>query len=181
MGEAAVKAAVACGYHNAGTVEFLLSGKDFYFMEMNTRIQVEHPITEMVTGIDLVKNQILIAAGRHLDFEQEDVSMRGHAIECRVNAENPELDFRPSPGKIQGLHMPGGPGIRIDSAVYQGYEISPYYDSMIAKLIAYAPTRQEEMCIRDRPWRLCLRSWMRWTSRLSPRVASPTAEVWQRR
>lgn len=143
MGEAAVKAAVACGYHNAGTVEFLLSGKDFYFMEMNTRIQVEHPITEMVTGVDLVKNQILIAAGQHLDFEQEDISMRGHAIECRVNAENPELDFRPSPGKIQGLHMPGGPGIRIDSAVYQGYEISPYYDSMIAKLIAYAPTRQE--------------------------------------
>ncbi len=143
MGEAAVKAVVACGYHNAGTVEFLLSGKDFYFMEMNTRIQVEHPITEMVTGVDLVKNQILIAAGQHLDFEQEDISMRGHAIECRVNAENPELDFRPSPGKIQGLHMPGGPGIRIDSAVYQGYEISPYYDSMIAKLIAYAPTRQE--------------------------------------
>ena len=143
MEEAAVRAAKACGYRNAGTVEFLLSGKDFYFMEMNTRIQVEHPITEMVTGVDLVKSQLRIAAGLPLELRQEDVMLTGHAIECRINAENPSEGFRPSPGEIQALHMPGGPGIRIDSAVYQGYEISPYYDSMIAKLIAYAPTREE--------------------------------------
>ena len=143
MEEAAVRAAKACGYRNAGTVEFLLSGKDFYFMEMNTRIQVEHPITEMVTGVDLVKGQLRIAAGLPLELRQEDVMLTGHAIECRINAENPSEGFRPSPGEIQALHMPGGPGIRIDSAVYQGYEISPYYDSMIAKLIAYAPTREE--------------------------------------
>ncbi|MDD6033026.1 MAG: acetyl-CoA carboxylase biotin carboxylase subunit [Oscillospiraceae bacterium] len=143
MEEAAVRAARACGYRNAGTVEFLLSGKDFYFMEMNTRIQVEHPITEMVTGVDLVKSQLRIAAGLPLELRQEDVMLTGHAIECRINAENPSEGFRPSPGEIQALHMPGGPGIRIDSAVYQGYEISPYYDSMIAKLIAYAPTREE--------------------------------------
>lgn len=143
MGEAAIKAAKACNYHNAGTIEFLLSGDDFYFMEMNTRIQVEHPITELVTGIDLVKQQILIAAGEPLPFQQEDIKLIGHAIECRINAENPYFNFRPSPGKINALHMPGGPGVRIDSAVYQGYEIPPYYDSMIAKLIVYAPTRNE--------------------------------------
>lgn len=143
MGEAAVRAARACGYRSAGTVEFLLSGDKFYFMEMNTRIQVEHPITEMVTGVDLVKSQLRIAAGLPLELCQEDIHMTGHAIECRVNAENPRLGFRPSPGQINALHMPGGPGIRIDSAVYQGCEISPYYDSMIAKLIAYAPTREE--------------------------------------
>lgn len=143
MGEAAVRAARACGYRSAGTVEFLLSGDSFYFMEMNTRIQVEHPITEMVTGVDLVKSQLRIAAGLPLELCQEDIRMSGHAIECRINAENPRLGFRPSPGQINALHMPGGPGIRIDSAVYQGCEISPYYDSMIAKLIAYAPTREE--------------------------------------
>ena len=143
MGEAAVRAAKACGYRNAGTVEFLLSGKDFYFMEMNTRIQVEHPITEMVTGVDLVKSQIRIAAGLPLELKQSDIVLHGHAIECRINAETPSLNFRPSPGRVQGLHMPGGPGIRIDSAMYQGFEITPYYDSMIAKLIAYAPTREE--------------------------------------
>ncbi len=143
MGEAAVRAAKACGYRNAGTVEFLLSGKDFYFMEMNTRIQVEHPITEMVTGVDLVKRQIRIAAGLPLELKQSDIVLHGHAIECRINAETPSLNFRPSPGRVQGLHMPGGPGIRIDSAMYQGFEITPYYDSMIAKLIAYAPTREE--------------------------------------
>ena len=144
MGEAAVKAARACGYKNAGTIEFLLA-KDgsFYFMEMNTRIQVEHPITELVTGIDLVRQQILIAAGEKLSFSQEDIRLNGHAIECRINAESPELNFRPSPGRINALHMPGGPGVRIDSAVYQGCEISPYYDSMIAKLIVYAPNRAE--------------------------------------
>ena len=145
MGQAAVKAAVACGYRSAGTVEFLLEGKEFYFMEMNTRIQVEHPITEMVTGIDLVKTQIRIAAGEPLPFRQEDVKLTGHAIECRINAENPAQNFRPCPGRISALHMPGGPGIRIDSAVYQGCEITPYYDSMIAKLIAFAPTREEAL------------------------------------
>ncbi len=145
VGEAAVRAAKACGYENAGTVEFLLSGDQFYFMEMNTRIQVEHPVTEFVTGVDLVKMQIRIAAGEELPFKQEDIHMTGHAIECRINAENPAQGFRPSPGKITALHMPGGPGIRIDTAVYSGYEITPYYDSMIAKLIAYAPTREEAL------------------------------------
>lgn len=145
MGEAAVRAAKACGYENAGTVEFLLSGDQFYFMEMNTRIQVEHPVTEFVTGVDLVKMQIRIAAGEELPFNQEDIHLTGHAIECRINAENPAQGFRPSPGRITALHMPGGPGIRIDTAVYSGYEITPYYDSMIAKLIAYAPTREEAL------------------------------------
>lgn len=153
MGEAAVKAGIACGYQNAGTIEFLLDKSgDFYFMEMNTRVQVEHPITELVTGIDIVKQQILIAAGEKLPFTQDDIKMNGHAIECRINAENPYFNFRPSPGKINALHMPGGPGIRIDSAVYQGYTISPYYDSMIAKLIAYAPTRDE--AIKKMKWAL---------------------------
>lgn len=144
MGEAAVKAAKACGYKNAGTIEFLVDkDKNFYFMEMNTRIQVEHPITEAVTGIDLVKTQIKVASGEKLSFSQKDIHINGHAIECRINAENPELNFRPSPGKIEALHTPGGFGIRIDSAVYQGYTIPPYYDSMIAKLIVHAPTRDE--------------------------------------
>lgn len=144
MGRAAVSAAKACGYYNAGTIEFLLDSEGhFYFMEMNTRIQVEHPITESVTGIDLVKQQILIAAGEPLPFEQKDIALRGHSIECRINAENPEKDFRPSPGTITALHIPGGPGIRVDSSVYQGYTIPPYYDSMIAKLIVHAPTRQD--------------------------------------
>ena len=145
MGEAAVRAAKACGYENAGTVEFLLSGDQFYFMEMNTRIQVEHPVTEFVTGVDLVKMQIRIAAGEELPFKQEDIRLTGHAIECRINAENPAQGFRPSPGRITALHMPGGPGIRIDTAVYSRYEITRYYDSMIAKLIAYAPTREEAL------------------------------------
>ena len=145
MGEAAVRAAKACGYENAGTVEFLLSGDQFYFMEMNTRIQVEHPVTEFVTGVDLVKMQIRIAAGEELPLTQSDIHLTGHAIECRINAENPAQGFRPSPGRITALHMPGGPGIRIDTAVYSGYEITPYYDSMIAKLIAYAPTREEAL------------------------------------
>ena len=144
MGEAAVRAAQACRYKNAGTIEFLLAEDgQFYFMEMNTRIQVEHPVTEMVTGVDLVRWQLLVAAGERLPFTQKDIKLTGHAIECRINAENPLYNFRPSPGKITALHMPGGPGIRIDSAVYQGFTISPYYDSMIAKLIAYAPTRDE--------------------------------------
>lgn len=153
MGEAAIKAAKACNYKNAGTIEFLLSADNqFYFMEMNTRIQVEHPITELVTGIDLVKQQLLIASGEKLSITQDDIILKGHAIECRINAENPYYNFRPSPGKIRALHMPGGPGIRIDSSVYQGYEITPYYDSMIAKLIAYAPTRDE--AIKKMKWAL---------------------------
>jgi acetyl-CoA carboxylase biotin carboxylase subunit len=153
MGEAAKKAAVACGYYNAGTIEFLVDNEqNFYFMEMNTRIQVEHPITELVTGIDIVKQQILIASGEKLGLTQEDIKITGHAIECRINAEDPRHDFRPSPGRIKGLHMPGGPGVRIDSAVYQGYYIPPYYDSMIAKLIVYAPTRSE--AIKKMKWAL---------------------------
>lgn len=144
MGEAAVKAAKQCGYYNAGTIEFLVdSEKNFYFMEMNTRIQVEHPITEEVTGFDLVKAQIKIADNLPLNITQNDVKMRGHAIECRINAENPDLDFRPSPGKIEALNIPGGPGIRIDSAVYQGYTITPFYDSMIGKLIVHGADRNE--------------------------------------
>lgn len=144
MGQAAVTAARQSGYVNAGTIEFLVDGnRDFYFMEMNTRIQVEHPITEEVTGFDLVKAQIRIAAGAELGVKQEEIRMNGHAIECRINAENPELDFRPSPGTIKSLYVPGGPGIRIDSAVYQGYTITPYYDSMISKLIAHGSNREE--------------------------------------
>jgi len=144
MGKAAVAAAKVCGYYNAGTIEFLVDAdKNFYFMEMNTRIQVEHPITEFVTGVDLVKAQLKIAAGKELPYEQQDIELKGHSIECRINAESPEHNFRPSPGKINSLHIPGGPGIRIDSSAYQGYTITPYYDSMIAKLIVYAPTRDE--------------------------------------
>lgn len=144
MGNAAVTAAKECGYYNAGTIEFLVDDhRNFYFMEMNTRIQVEHPITEEVTGFDLVKAQIRIASGETLDVKQEDIHLTGHAIECRINAENPELDFRPSPGTIVSLYVPGGPGIRIDSAVYQGYTITPYYDSMISKLIAHGANRDE--------------------------------------
>jgi len=144
MGAAAVAAAKAVNYQNAGTVEFLLDSRgDFYFMEMNTRIQVEHPITEMVWGVDLVKWQINIAQGEALPFTQKKLTPRGHAIECRINAENPEESFRPSPGTLKALLMPGGPGIRLDSAMYAGYTIPPYYDSLMAKLIAYAPTRDE--------------------------------------
>ena len=144
MQEAAVRAAKACGYYNAGTIEFLVdSDRNFYFMEMNTRIQVEHPVTEWVTGVDLVQTQLLVAQGKPLPFTQKDIEVRGHAIECRIYAENPDQDFRPSPGTIRSLHIPGGPGVRVDSAVYQGYTIPPYYDSMIAKLIVHAPTRHE--------------------------------------
>ena len=153
MGEAAVTAAKQCGYYNAGTIEFLVDeNRDFYFMEMNTRIQVEHPITEEVTGFDLVKAQIEIAAGIPLRVTQADIKLRGHAIECRINAENPELDFRPSPGTITALYVPGGPGIRIDGAVYQGYTITPYYDSMISKLIAHGSDRDD--AIRKMRWAL---------------------------
>ena len=144
MGAAAVAAAKVSGYQNAGTIEFLVDkDKNFYFMEMNTRIQVEHPVTEFVTGIDLVKAQIRIAAGEELWFAQDDVKLTGHAIECRINAEDPRHNFRPCPGRIKSLHVPGGFNVRIDSAVYAGYEIPPYYDSMIAKLLVKAPTREE--------------------------------------
>ena len=130
MGESAVNAAKATGYENAGTIEFLVDNKgNYYFMEMNTRIQVEHPITEAVTGVDLVKQQLLIACGEKLTITQEDICLTGHSIECRINAENPMENFRPSPGKIIALHVPGGNGIRIDSAAYQGYTIPPFYDS----------------------------------------------------
>lgn len=144
MGQAAVRAAKAAGYMNAGTIEFLLepSGK-YYFMEMNTRIQVEHPVTEWVTGIDLVKEQIRIASGKKLSYRQEEVRLTGHAIECRINAENPKKNFRPSPGAVTDMYLPGGKGIRIDSAIYSGYTIPPYYDSMVAKLIVWAKNRRE--------------------------------------
>lgn len=144
MGEAAVKAAKASHYENAGTIEFLLEKNgNFYFMEMNTRIQVEHPVTEWVTGIDLVKEQIRIASGEELSYRQEDVHLSGHAIECRINAENPAKGFRPSPGTITDMYLPGGKGIRIDAAIYSGYTIPPYYDSMVAKLIVWAKNRKE--------------------------------------
>lgn len=144
MGEAAKNAARAVGYKNAGTIEFLVDQhKNFYFMEMNTRVQVEHPITEMITGIDIVKEQIRIAQGEKLPFTQKDIVLNGHSIECRICAENPKENFRPCPGEITGLHIPGGPGVRVDSAVYQGYRIPPYYDSMIAKIIVHADHRKE--------------------------------------
>lgn len=144
MGAAAVAAAKACGYRNAGTIEFLVDkDKNFYFMEMNTRIQVEHPVTEFVTGIDLVKAQIRIASGEKLWFTQDDVHVTGHAIECRINAEDPRSNFRPCPGAIRSIHVPGGFNVRIDSAAYAGYEIPPYYDSMIAKLIVKGMDREE--------------------------------------
>lgn len=144
MGQAALRAAKVYGYYNAGTVEFLVDkDKNFYFMEMNARIQVEHPVTEMVTGVDLIKEQIRIAMGLPLSFTQEDIQLTGHVIECRINAEDPKQNFRPCPGKIQSIHMPGGFGVRIDTAVYQGYQIPPYYDSMIAKLIVKGRNREE--------------------------------------
>ena len=144
MGVAAVKAAKAAGYTSCGTVEFLVDdNRDFYFMEMNTRIQVEHPITEMRTGIDLVKEQIRIAAGEELKWKQKEIIWKGHALECRINAENPSKNFMPSPGTIQEMNLPGGNGIRIDTAIYSGYTIPPYYDSMIAKIITYGVNRNE--------------------------------------
>ena len=144
-GRAAVDAARAVGYEGAGTVEFLLDadGEHFYFMEMNTRIQVEHGVTELVTGVDLVRQQLRIASGLSLDLKQENIRLTGHAIECRVNAEDPAADFRPCPGKVEFLHFPGGTGVRVDSALYNGCALSPYYDSLAAKLLVHAPTRLE--------------------------------------
>lgn len=144
MGDAAVRAALAVNYAGAGTLEFLLSPDgDFYFMEMNTRIQVEHPVTEMVTGVDLIKEMISVIEGNPLSFTQEEIMINGWSIECRINAEDPSRNFMPAPGKISFYLPPGGPGVRVDSAAYQGYNIPPYYDSMIAKLIVWAPTRDE--------------------------------------
>ena len=142
MGETAVRAAKAVGYENAGTIEFLLDkNQDFYFMEMNTRIQVEHPVTEMVTGLDLIKEQIRIAAGEPLSVTQDQVAIKGHAIECRINAENPEKHFMPCPGWITNLHMPGGNGVRVDSHIYCNYKVPANYDSMLMKLIVYDKDR----------------------------------------
>lgn len=144
MGEAAINAVKAAHYSNAGTIEFLVDKhKNFYFMEMNTRIQVEHPITEWVTGVDIVKEQLRIASGKTLSYSQSDIEVKGHAIECRINAENPEKNFMPCPGTITDLHLPGGNGVRIDTAVYTGYKIPPVYDSMIAKIIVHAKNRNE--------------------------------------
>jgi acetyl-CoA carboxylase biotin carboxylase subunit len=144
IGERCVEACRKIGYRGAGTFEFLYEGGDFFFIEMNTRIQVEHPVTEMITGIDLVQEQIHVAAGEKLRFRQKDIQLRGHAIECRINAEDP-YRFTPSPGKITSYHPPGGPGIRVDSHVYQGYTVPPNYDSMIGKVIAYGATREQAM------------------------------------
>ena len=154
MGEAAVRAARAVDYVGAGTVEFLLDadGEHFYFMEMNTRIQVEHGITELVTGVDLVRQQLRIASGLALDLTQEEVTLQGHALECRINAEDPGADFRPCPGTVEFLHFPGGPGVRVDSHLYSGYALPPYYDSLAAKLMVHAPTRLEAI----RKMRRCL-------------------------
>jgi acetyl-CoA carboxylase biotin carboxylase subunit len=144
IGERCAEACRKIGYRGAGTFEFLYEKGEFFFIEMNTRVQVEHPVTEMITGIDIVKTQILIAAGQKLAFRQKDVQFRGHAIECRINAEHP-YKFTPSPGRITAWHVPGGPGVRVDSHVYQNYFVPPYYDSLIAKVIAYGDSREQAM------------------------------------
>ncbi len=151
MSEAAVRLAKTVGYVNAGTCEFLVdSDNNFYFIEVNARIQVEHPVTEMVTGIDLVKQQIRIAAGEPLPFRQKDIMLRGHSMECRINSEDPDHDFRPSPGRITTLRLPGGPGVRWDSHIYAGYVVPPFYDSLLGKLIVHAPTRAEAIATMRR-------------------------------
>ncbi len=150
MGDAALKLARQVGYFSTGTVEFLLDKDKFYFMEMNTRIQVEHPVTEMVTSVDLVKEQIRVAAGEPLRYKQEDIKISGHAIECRLNAEDPDNGFNPSPGKITGFNVPGGPGVRMDTAAYTNHVISPYYDSLIGKLIVWGSDRQEAIARMQR-------------------------------
>jgi acetyl-CoA carboxylase biotin carboxylase subunit len=143
MGEAAVRAAREIGYEGAGTVEFILAGDKFYFMEMNTRIQVEHPVTECITGIDLVKEQLMVASGYPLSVKQSDVKINGHSIECRINAEDPDRNFLPSPGRIDAYIAPGGPGVRVDSHAYPGYVIPPFYDSLVGKLIVWGRDRNE--------------------------------------
>ena len=156
MGEAAVLAAQSINYVGAGTVEFLLDQSgSFYFMEMNTRIQVEHPVTEMITGIDLIAEQIRIAQGEKLSFTQDDIQIRGHAIECRINAEDPDHNFRPNPGRISGYLAPGGMGVRMDSHVYTDYEIPPYYDSLVGKLIVWGPDRTTAIRRMKRALREC--------------------------
>ncbi len=146
MGEVAVKAVKEIGYSNAGTIEFLVDkNQDFYFMEMNTRVQVEHPVTEMVTGVDIIKEQIKIASGEVLTYKQEDIKFEGHSMEVRINAENPDKNFMPCPGTITGLHVPGGNGIRVDTAIYSGYTVPPTYDSMLAKLIVHGKNREESI------------------------------------
>jgi acetyl-CoA carboxylase biotin carboxylase subunit len=152
MGEAAVRAAKAVGYEGAGTVEFLLDGQNFYFMEINTRIQVEHGITELVTGIDLVRQQLRIASGLPLGISQEQIQVQGYALECRINAEDPSQDFRPCPGTVSFLHLPGGNGVRVDTCLFTGYSLPPYYDSLAAKVMAWAPSRLEAI----RKLRRCL-------------------------
>jgi acetyl-CoA carboxylase biotin carboxylase subunit len=144
IGERCAEACRTIGYRGAGTFEFLYENGEFYFIEMNTRVQVEHPVTEMVTGVDIVKEQLRIAAGEKLSYKQEHIKIRGHAIECRINAEDPDT-FMPSPGKITNLHFPGGPGIRVETHIYNGYTVPPFYDSMIGKLIAYGETRESAM------------------------------------
>jgi acetyl-CoA carboxylase, biotin carboxylase subunit len=156
MGDAAVRAAASIGYVGVGTVEFLLDGSgDFYFMEMNTRIQVEHPVTEMITGLDLIAEQLRVAQGEKLSFTQKDIQLRGHAIECRINAEDPDHNFRPNPGRISAYLPPGGPGVRIDSHVYTDYEIPPYYDSLIGKLIVWGPDRPTAIARMQRALQEC--------------------------
>lgn len=155
IGEAAVRAAKAVGYTNAGTVEFLMDKEgNFYFMEMNTRVQVEHPVTEAVTGVDIVREQLRVAAGEKLSFSQKEIKLKGHAIECRINADDPDNGFRPSAGKITHLMMPGGLGVRIDTHIYPGYEVPPYYDALLAKLVVWADDRAEAIsrmsrCLRE--------------------------------
>jgi len=151
LGELVIKAAKAVNYVSVGTIEFLLdTDNSFYFMEMNTRIQVEHPVTEMVTGIDLIKEQLRIAAGERLSFQQDDVHFRGAALECRINAEDCENNFMPCPGKIESINFPGGPGVRLDTHIYPGYEVTPYYDSLLAKVITYGKDRQDAIRIMKR-------------------------------
>jgi acetyl-CoA carboxylase biotin carboxylase subunit len=144
LGERCAEACRTIGYRGAGTFEFLYENGEFYFIEMNTRVQVEHPVTEMITGVDIVKEQLRIAAGEELAYKQSDIKIRGHAIECRINAEDPET-FMPCPGNITHLHIPGGPGIRVDTHIYDGYRVPPYYDSMIGKLIAHGETRESAL------------------------------------
>ena len=146
MGEIAVNAIKKIGYTNAGTIEFLVDkNKNFYFMEMNTRVQVEHPITEIITGVDIIKEQIRITGGEKLSYKQNEINFNGHSLEVRINCEDPEKNFMPCPGNIIDMHLPGGNGIRVDTAIYCGYNIPPYYDSMIAKVIAHGKTREESI------------------------------------